>query len=115
MWLELKYSTGFLFRGFPTLMLNPAATTIMDEVFASTDIDEQARLLGVVQDFLTQQAERNAHVVQKATKPSALVRSTEAAPRLTRCAGSKAKKDKVEVDMHELIGNTDNFADSGCV
>ena len=61
--LTKKWCTGFLFRAYPTLMLQPAATSIMDDVFArATDVDEQARLLGIVQDFLTQQADKNTDV-----------------------------------------------------
>jgi hypothetical protein len=45
-------------------MLHPAATTIMDDIFsAMADIDDQIRLLGVMQDFLTRQAEKNTDTI----------------------------------------------------
>jgi hypothetical protein len=50
--------TGFLFRGYPTLMVEPSSLIVMDSVFASTDAPTKAVLLDVIHDFLLTQVER---------------------------------------------------------
>ncbi|KAJ4482460.1 hypothetical protein J3R30DRAFT_3699992 [Lentinula aciculospora] len=79
---------GFLFRAQPTLMTLDQSATIMDGVFASDDSDSKARLLKTIQDFLISESIKHS---QK----------------------EKERKQLGEVNMDELVGNTDGFADSG--
>ncbi|ORY37374.1 sister chromatid cohesion C-terminus-domain-containing protein, partial [Leucosporidium creatinivorum] len=79
-------SLGFLFRAYPTLMLNPSSTTIMDSVFKTGTPQLQLQLLKILQDFLTSQAKASTASTQKAEKG---------------------------VKIDELVGNVDGFADSG--
>ncbi|CAE6449430.1 unnamed protein product [Rhizoctonia solani] len=81
---------GFLFRAHPSLMTREDSAEMMDAIFASPQEEAQARLLKIMQDFLLSEASKHAHAT----------------------ANNKPKKG-VAVDMEELIGNTDGFADSG--
>ncbi|CAE6438521.1 unnamed protein product [Rhizoctonia solani] len=81
---------GFLFRAHPSLMTREDSAEMMDAIFASPQEEAQARLLKIMQDFLLSEASKHAHVT----------------------ANNKPKKGAA-VDMEELIGNTDGFADSG--
>lgn len=80
-------SLGFLFRAYPTLMLNPSSTSIMDSVFKTGTSQSQLQLLKILQDFLTSQAKASTVLAQR-----------------------KAEKG---VKIDELVGNVDGFADSG--
>ena len=84
---------GFLFRSFPTLMLRPSSTGIMDEIFTSTNSNAQTQLMKIIHDFLSCQG-----------------RSTGVAT----AAGGKVKVE-ANAKMEELVGNVDGFADSGSV
>ncbi|KAF5376813.1 hypothetical protein D9757_008902 [Collybiopsis confluens] len=86
---------GFLFRAQPTLMTLERSATIMDEIFAANDYDGKARLLKIIQDFLV--SESIKHSQSEKESESTKHRSMKAA----------------EVNMEELVGNTDGFADSG--
>ncbi|CAE6459153.1 unnamed protein product [Rhizoctonia solani] len=79
---------GFLFRAHPSLLTREDSAEMMDAIFASPQEEAQARLLKIMQDFLLSEASKHTHSVN-----------------------NKAKKGAV--DMEELIGNTDGFADSG--
>ena len=85
-------SLGFLFRSHPTLMLDPAATELMDAIFerAHAAPTELRRLLLIFHDVLARQ-------VQKGSEEG------------TVGAGGGG-----ELDLTELIGNTEGFAESGC-
>ncbi|KAL0960842.1 hypothetical protein HGRIS_005858 [Hohenbuehelia grisea] len=83
---------GFMFRAQPTLMTLETSATIMDAIFASPEEEGRGRLLKIMQDFL----------VSEAAKHSAKEKDTV-----------KNKGKTVEVNMDELVGNTDGFADSG--
>ncbi|KAJ3753999.1 hypothetical protein EV360DRAFT_52476 [Lentinula raphanica] len=79
---------GFIFRAQPTLMTLNQSAVIMDDVFSSDDMDAKARMLKIIQDFLV--SESFKHSQQE-----------------------KEKKKLADVNMDELVGNTDGFADSG--
>ncbi|KAJ3769502.1 protein rad9 [Lentinula raphanica] len=79
---------GFIFRAQPTLMTLDQSAVIMDDVFSSDDMDAKARMLKIIQDFLV--SESFKHSQQE-----------------------KEKKKLADVNMDELVGNTDGFADSG--
>ncbi|KAI6114285.1 sister chromatid cohesion C-terminus-domain-containing protein [Pisolithus sp. B1] len=82
---------GFLFRAQPTLMTLDQSAGIMDAIFASPDEESRGRLLRILQDFLVSEAAKHAEQ-QK---------------------GSSQVKNDGGVDMAHLVGNTDDFADSG--
>ncbi|KAK0188221.1 hypothetical protein F5146DRAFT_1062556 [Armillaria mellea] len=84
---------GFLFRAQPTLMTEERSARIMDEIFQSSNEDAQGRLLKLLQEFLVSEAAKHS----SKEKESAVKRNTKAS----------------DVNMDELIGNTDGFADSG--
>ncbi|KAG8691558.1 Sister chromatid cohesion protein 2 [Ceratobasidium sp. 423] len=81
---------GFLFRAHPSLLTREDSAEMMDAIFASPQEEAQARLLKIMQDFLMSEASKHTHAA----------------------ANNKPKKGSA-VDMEELIGNTDGFADSG--
>ncbi|QRW20097.1 proline-rich protein Rad9 protein [Rhizoctonia solani] len=81
---------GFLFRAHPSLMTREDSAEMMDAVFASPQEEAQARLLKIMQEFLLSEASKH-----------------------TQAAASNRPKKASAVDMDELIGNTDGFADSG--
>lgn len=80
-------SLGFLFRAFPQLMLQPASTAIMDAAFTSGSSQTQLQLLRIIQDFLS---------CQNRTKED-----------------GHRERPHAGVDIDELVGNVDGFADSG--
>ncbi|KAF9267598.1 hypothetical protein L218DRAFT_955463 [Marasmius fiardii PR-910] len=83
---------GFLFRAQPTLMTLENSAAIMDSIFASPEEEGKARLLKIIQEFL----------VSESAKHSAKEKE-----------GLKRSSKPVDVNMDELVGNTDGFADSG--
>ncbi|KAH9961425.1 hypothetical protein BGW80DRAFT_1438760 [Lactifluus volemus] len=87
---------GFLFRAQPTLMTLESSAMIMDATFASQEEDGRARLLKIMQEFLVSEAGK--HSQKEKSK-----------------ANMKSKQALTEVNMEELVGNTDGFADSGNV
>jgi cohesin loading factor subunit SCC2 len=85
-------SPGFLFRAQPSLMTLDRSATIMDAIFASPDEESRGRLLRIMQEFLVSEAAKHS------TKEK---------------ESAKGKSKNVDVNMEELVGNTDGFADSG--
>ncbi|KAF8636245.1 hypothetical protein AX17_003730 [Amanita inopinata Kibby_2008] len=83
---------GFLFRAQPTLMTKDRSSAIMDAIFASPDQEGHGRLLKIIQDFLMSEAEKHT---------------------MKEKENAKNKSKTTEVNMDELVGNTDGFADSG--
>jgi cohesin loading factor subunit SCC2 len=67
---------------------------IMDATFASQEEEGRARLLKIMQEFLVSEAAKHA---QKEKGK----------------ANAKVKQAPADVNMEELVGNTDGFADSG--
>ncbi|KAF8904085.1 hypothetical protein CPB84DRAFT_1773363 [Gymnopilus junonius] len=82
----------FLFRAQPTLMTMERSARIMDDIFTSQEEEGKGRILKIIQDFL----------VSEAAKHSAKEKES-----------NKGKSKTSDVNMEELIGNTDGFADSG--
>ncbi|KAJ7457662.1 hypothetical protein B0H11DRAFT_208709 [Mycena galericulata] len=85
---------GFLFRAQPSLMTMERSAVIMDDVFSSPDEERRGRLLKIIQEFL----------ISEAAKHSAKHKDSIAV---------KGKTKPSDVNMDELVGNTDGFADSG--
>jgi cohesin loading factor subunit SCC2 len=84
---------GFLFRAKPTLMTLESSAAVMDAIFASPDENDRGRLLKIFQDFLLSQV----------AKHNETIKGTQ----------NNGKGKGKAVNMDELIGNTDGFADSG--
>ena len=70
-----------------------SSATIMDDIFASPEEEGRTRLLKIMQDFIVSEAAKHT--------------SKE------KASNQKSKQVTADVDMGELIGNTDGFADSG--
>ncbi|KAJ7134305.1 hypothetical protein C8R44DRAFT_770123 [Mycena epipterygia] len=85
---------GYLFRAQPSLMTMDRSAVIMDDIFSSSDEERRGRLLKIIQEFL----------VSESAKHSAKQKDTIAI---------KGKAKPADVNMEELVGNTDGFADSG--
>ncbi|KAF8879492.1 hypothetical protein BD779DRAFT_1551796 [Infundibulicybe gibba] len=83
---------GFLFRAQPTLMTMESSATIMDAIFASPEEEGRGRLLKIMQEFLTSEASKHAAKEKD---------------------NAKGNPKPADVNMEELVGNTDGFADSG--
>lgn len=98
---------GFLFRGFPLLMISEGGAQVMEECFASTETTEKEMLLRILLDFLTSDSAKRAP--DAPTVPVAPGRKASA----SASSVAAAKKATKAVDMKELVGNTDTFADSG--
>nr|Q00333.2 RecName: Full=Protein rad9; AltName: Full=SCC2 homolog [Coprinopsis cinerea okayama7\ len=84
---------GFLFRAQPTLMTKEESAAIMDAIFASEEEEGRARLLKIMQDFLISESEKHSAKEKESAK--------------------NKNKANTDVNMEELVGNTDGFADSG--
>ncbi|KAJ7366455.1 hypothetical protein DFH08DRAFT_1003444, partial [Mycena albidolilacea] len=85
---------GFLFRAQPSLMTMDRSSVIMDDIFSSSDEERRGRLLKIIQEFL----------ISEAAKHSAKQKDAIAI---------KGKVKPTDINMDELVGNTDGFADSG--
>ncbi|KIJ54752.1 hypothetical protein M422DRAFT_775001 [Sphaerobolus stellatus SS14] len=83
---------GFLFRAYPTLMTQESSATIMDAIFSSPEEEARSRLLKIMQEFL----------ITESIKHSAQEKVSH-----------KAKSGQGKVNLEELVGNTEGFADSG--
>ncbi|KAF9488996.1 hypothetical protein BDN71DRAFT_1531854 [Pleurotus eryngii] len=82
----------FLFRAQPTLMTLERSAAVMDAIFSSPEEDGRARLLKIMQNFLESESLKHSNKEKETIK---------------------GKIKSQDVDMEELVGNTDGFADSG--
>ena len=105
--------TGFLFRAQPTLLTAEASSRIMDDIFSSSDEDARGRLLKIMQDFLVSEAEKHAAIQKEKGMSDFLCRLRYTLTRSVVTSKTKSAIDKV--NMKELVGNTDGFAESGFV
>jgi cohesin loading factor subunit SCC2 len=101
--------TGFLFRAQPTLMTLERSATIMDAIFTSQEEEGRGRLLKILQDFLVSEASKHA------TKEKGSVFGIFLLPGSYKhwLDERKGTNKSSDVNMDELVGNTDGFADSG--
>lgn len=89
------------------------SATIMDAIFASPDEESRGRLLKIMQEFLVSEAAKHS-VKEKGSFLNSIIARRLIG--LTRFSESAKGKSKVAgVNMEELVGNTDGFADSGYV
>ena len=56
---RLLICLGFLFRAQPTLMTLESSASVMDAIFESPELDNRARLLKLMQDFLVSEAAKH--------------------------------------------------------
>lgn len=106
----IPLQTGFLFRAQPTLMTKEQSAEIMDAIFESPEEEGRGRLLRIMQDFLISESEK--HSAKEKGKGSFVLVGVSA--HLSSIESSKNKATKSgDVNMDELVGNTDGFADSG--
>ncbi|KAJ7903762.1 hypothetical protein B0H14DRAFT_2666173 [Mycena olivaceomarginata] len=91
---------GFLFRAQPSLMTMDRSSVIMDNIFSSSDEERRGRLLKIIQEFL----------ISEAAKHSAKTERCLIDIPFTAFLG---KVKPTDINMDELVGNTDGFADSG--
>lgn len=99
---------GFLFRAYPTLMTLESSATIMDAIFTSPEEEARGRLLKIMQDFLITESTKQSAQEKGQISWKFRVYNTE---HIT--AAHKTKNTPMKVNMEELVGNTDGFADSG--
>jgi cohesin loading factor subunit SCC2 len=71
-----------------------SSAMVMDATFTSQEEEGRARLLKIMQEFLLSEAAK--HSQKEKSKMNA-----------------KGKQAATDVNMEELVGNTDGFADSG--
>lgn len=83
---------------------------LMDKIFAAPEEDGRARLLKILQDFLISEAEKHA-AKEKGTFSASMV--SQLTVPVETMSVKKQPKTPSNVNMDELIGNTDGFADSG--
>lgn len=95
---------GFLYRAYPTYMTEEASTEIMDKIFRSNAVEAKTMLLRSICDFLVSQSARLRDEDKGNVRRSCL----ESALKLGR-----TEEDVPDVDMRQLIGNYESFADSG--
>ncbi|KAJ6584574.1 hypothetical protein B0H19DRAFT_980202 [Mycena capillaripes] len=101
---------GFLFRAQPSLMTMERSAVIMDDIFSSPDEERRGRLLKIIQDFLISEAAKHS-AKQKGTRlPHPVCPIFSFFPDTLAVKGKTKPSD---VNMDELVGNTDGFADSG--
>lgn len=104
--------TGFLFRAQPALLTADTSSRIMDDIFSSSDEEARGRLLRIMQEFLVSESEKHASL----QKEKGLAFSTRSSLTSTHHMMLVSKKLPAQkVDMEELVGNTDGFAESGSV
>ncbi|PWN45724.1 hypothetical protein IE81DRAFT_167089 [Ceraceosorus guamensis] len=94
-------SLGFMFRAHPGLITKDSTRKIMSRVFRDGDAGERDLLLRIVREFLTSEQRRSSPEAANAKNRASLSNS----------ATLIATPQKVE--MNELIGNTETFADTG--
>jgi len=88
-----------------------ASTRIMDEIFQSDSDETKGRMLKILHDFLVSEASKHAEVEKGAVLPAIIRRVL-----LNPVIGLKMPNGTDEkVNLAELVGNTEDFAESGCV
>ncbi|KZP01340.1 hypothetical protein CALVIDRAFT_492971 [Calocera viscosa TUFC12733] len=82
---------GIMFKAYPRLLTHDSTLTLMDTVLSSNDVEARGRVLKILQDFLASEATKRAEEEREYKKTGK----------------------RTEVDMDELIGSANTFADSG--
>lgn len=86
------------------------SATIMDSIFGSPDEESRGRLLKIIQEFLISEAGK--HSAKEKGNINVLL-SVASSFFFQAIENNKGKVKASEVNMDELVGNTDGFADSG--
>jgi len=80
----------------------------MDQIFSSEDEEAKARLLKILQDFLSSESAKHS-AQEKGIYALVMLRMTAD----HKTAASANKKVSKGVDMEAFVGNTHGFAESG--
>jgi cohesin loading factor subunit SCC2 len=86
------------------------SAAIMDAIFASPDEEGRGRLLKIIQDFLVSEASKHS-AFEKGMLMSFPSQFVPLIPLYTETAKGKSRPS--DLNMDELVGNTEGFADSG--
>jgi len=94
-------------------MTSEPSTRIMDKIFQSDSDETKGRMLKILHDFLVSEASKHAEVEkEKGEILSIFIQSVLLNPVI----GLKVTNGAYEkVNLAELVGNTEDFAESGCV
>lgn len=106
---------GFLFRAQPILMTLESTAVIMDDIFASSLDELRARLLKIIQDFLMSEASKHNAKEKEKGKNCFLSNTAVYWPNRVGTVKQQVTSSDDKINMAELVGNTDGFADSGYV
>jgi cohesin loading factor subunit SCC2 len=87
------------------------SAAIMDAIFASPNEEQHVRVLKIFQDFMSSEAAKHSNSEKgKGMSELLLIINVDLPP---PAETSKSTGKVVGVQMDELVGNTDGFADSG--
>lgn len=96
------------------MTLEPS-TRIMDKIFQSDSDETKGRMLKILHDFLVSEASKHAEV-EKEKEKGAILLGFIRVVLLNTVTGLKVSSGVDEkVNLAELVGNTEDFAESGCV
>lgn len=96
------------------MTLEPSAR-IMDKIFQSDSDETKGRMLKILHDFLVSEASKHAEV-EKEKEKGAILLGFIRVVLLNTVTGLKVSSGVDEkVNLAELVGNTEDFAESGCV
>ena len=92
-----------------------ASTGIMDEIFRSDSDETKGRMLKILHDFLVSEASKHAEV-EKEKEKGAILPAIIRWVLLNPVVGLRVPNGvDGKVNLAELVGNTEDFAESGCV
>lgn len=87
----------------------------MDKIFQSDSDETKGRMLKILHDFLVSEASKHAEV-EKEKEKGAILLGFIRVVLLNTVTGLKVSSGVDEkVNLAELVGNTEDFAESGCV
>jgi cohesin loading factor subunit SCC2 len=91
-------------------MVLESSAIIMDAIFASGEEENRGRLLKIMHDFLMSEASKHS-AMEKGKFDSFVTIQSVHIDCFTESAKGRTKVS--DVNMEELVGNTEGFADSG--
>jgi len=92
-----------------------ASTRIMDEIFQSDSDETKGRMLKILHDFLVSEASKHAEVEKEKEKGAVLPTITQRVFLIPVTGLKVSNGTDGKVNLAELVGNTEDFAESGCV
>jgi cohesin loading factor subunit SCC2 len=91
-------------------MTEDRSAVVMDQIFSSGEADARAQLLRIMHSFLMTEMTKHS----AAEKGLAMAAASHCVSTFSLVNG-ESNVAKKEVNIDELVGNTQNFADSGSV